>query len=90
MDIQHNSLIIYFSFIFRGFGFITFKDSDSVTKVLNTHESEPITIEGKEVCIKKSNALVNKHMWLSGYRGQGTGVAKIWISIINSIGTTLK
>jgi hypothetical protein len=44
---KHEAIFIIISF-FRGFGFITFKDANSVEKVL---EKDVHTLDEKQVCI---------------------------------------
>jgi RNA recognition motif-containing protein len=41
----------------RGFGFITFKDPESVEKVLNVHTEQPICIDEKTVSFSLSPSL---------------------------------
>ena len=35
--------------ICRGFGFVTFRDQESVQEVLEAHEREPLTLDHKKV-----------------------------------------
>lgn len=43
------TLIITILFVYSGFGFITFKDAETVQKILENHNSSPIIIDEKAV-----------------------------------------